>query len=65
MGGNFSTLLWKKVTDTFACELNLPPEVLHPYMERTLENVKNFRCTADRTPGAPRHGDDSQEFKSP
>jgi predicted short-subunit dehydrogenase-like oxidoreductase (DUF2520 family) len=40
MGGNFSTLLWKKVTDTFAGELDLPPEILHPYMERTLENIK-------------------------
>jgi predicted short-subunit dehydrogenase-like oxidoreductase (DUF2520 family) len=40
MGGNFSTLLWKKVVDTFAGELDLPPEVLHPYMDRILENIK-------------------------
>ncbi len=40
MGGNFSTLLWRKVADTFARELKLPPEVLHPYMEQILQNVK-------------------------
>jgi predicted short-subunit dehydrogenase-like oxidoreductase (DUF2520 family) len=40
MGGNFSTLLWKKVADTFAGELNLPPAILHPYMDRIMENIK-------------------------
>jgi predicted short-subunit dehydrogenase-like oxidoreductase (DUF2520 family) len=40
MGGNFSTLLWRKVIETFSRELNLPPEALHPYMNQILENVK-------------------------
>ncbi|MDC7221343.1 MAG: DUF2520 domain-containing protein [Spirochaetales bacterium] len=35
MGGNFTTLLWHKANSVFSDELNLPSEILVPYLRQT------------------------------
>lgn len=40
LSGNFTTLLWEKAQREFA-ELGLPPEILRPYADITIDNVFN------------------------
>ncbi len=40
ISGNFTTILWQKVFKDFETELNLGKEVLIPYMEQIVENLK-------------------------
>ncbi len=40
LGGNFSTMLWQKVINQFESELNLPKEVLNPYIDQVCYNIK-------------------------
>lgn len=39
IGGNFSSILWQKVFMDFQKRLNLPKEVLYPYLERVIKNI--------------------------
>jgi predicted short-subunit dehydrogenase-like oxidoreductase (DUF2520 family) len=39
MAGNFPTLLWSKVFGEFEERLDLPPEILRPYIAQTLGNT--------------------------
>jgi len=38
MAGNFPQILWQEVSRMFEDRLNIPPEVLHPYLERVVRN---------------------------
>lgn len=40
MGGNFTTLLWTKLFESFKSEFNFSPELVFPYLEKTMENLK-------------------------
>lgn len=40
LGGNFSTMLWQRVINQFESELNLPKEVLNPYIDQVCYNIK-------------------------
>lgn len=40
MSGNFTTLLWQNVMNSFEEKLNLPKEALLPYLEQTFINLK-------------------------
>ncbi len=39
MSGNFTTLLWNKVSESFKKELQLPPDILIPYLQKISENL--------------------------
>lgn len=39
--GNFTTLLWQRTMVDFTQTLNLPAEILNPYLERIAENLKS------------------------
>lgn len=41
ISGNFTNILWHKTFKEFEDKLNLPKEVLMPYLEKTLENIQN------------------------
>ena len=40
LGGNFTTILWQKVIKDFEENLAIPREVLFPYMEKIISNIK-------------------------
>lgn len=40
MSGNFTTLLWQNVFETFENELHLPKEVLYSFLEQTAHNLR-------------------------
>ena len=39
MGGNFSCILWQRVIEDFQEKLNLPREILLPYIEQIFKNI--------------------------
>lgn len=39
MGGNFTTLLWQKVSQEFERKLNFPKGIAHPYLEQIFLNL--------------------------
>ncbi|HNY11545.1 MAG TPA: DUF2520 domain-containing protein [Candidatus Wallbacteria bacterium] len=39
--GNFTTMLWGEAMRQFSDILSLPPEILHPYMDRVSANIKS------------------------
>lgn len=41
MSGNFTTLLWQKAFHDFEEKLGLPKEILLPYMDQIVANLKN------------------------
>lgn len=41
LSGNGGVILWQKAMEDFASKLNLPPELLHPYMRASLDNLIN------------------------
>lgn len=41
MSNNFTTLLWQKFYSELKNVLNIPPSVIHPYLEQTLQNLKS------------------------
>lgn len=40
ISGNFTNILWNKTIRDFQNKLNLPREVLYPYLERTVLNIQ-------------------------
>ncbi len=40
LGGNFTTLLWRKVLDDAEARLGLPRELFHPYLEQVVRNLE-------------------------
>lgn len=40
VGGNFTNIIWAKVFRDFKEQLKLPDEILHPYLEQTVKNIK-------------------------
>jgi 2-dehydropantoate 2-reductase len=46
MAGNFSCLLWQKLFDTLAAEMNIPPETAKLYLRQQTENLLNNYKTA-------------------
>ncbi len=45
MSGNFTTMLWEMAAQKFESELNLPRELLLPYLERTYLNLQGALST--------------------
>lgn len=43
LSGNFTTILWQKVFHEFEEKLQLPREVLYPYLEKTMQNLMSGR----------------------
>lgn len=41
ISGNFTSILWQKTVKGFEDQLNLPGEVLAPYLERVMKNIKD------------------------
>lgn len=39
MGNNFSTMLWQHVFQSLQDDLHLPPEIAHPILKQTLNNL--------------------------
>jgi len=39
MGNNFSRILWRKVIEDFSVKLNLPAEILYPYISKTFADI--------------------------
>lgn len=39
MAGNFTQMLWSKLFTDFENQLNLPPQIAHPYMEQVFHNL--------------------------
>lgn len=46
MGGNFTTLLWTKLFESFQEKFNFSPELVFPFLERITENLKDNYKTA-------------------
>lgn len=46
LSGNLTTILWQKAFKDFETELNLPTEILIPYLKQVTENIKNNPETA-------------------
>lgn len=41
MSNNFTTLLWQKFYSELEHTLNIPSNAIHPYLDQTLQNLKN------------------------
>jgi len=41
MAGNFTTMLWTKALDQFEQQLQLPRQVLYPYLQQVTANLQN------------------------
>lgn len=41
VGGNFTNIIWQKTFMDFNKELNLPIEILKPYLKQTIKNILN------------------------
>ncbi len=54
MAGNFTTMLWSEAMRQFSDKLSLPPNVLHPYIDRICSNAKNEGAAALTGPLARR-----------
>src|SRR5690606_6089874 len=54
MGGNFTTILWSKVLESFQSKLNIEPEFVFPYIDKITENIKYNYKTALTGPLARR-----------
>jgi len=52
--GNFTTMLWSEAMRQFSDKLSLPPEILHPYIDRVCSNIKNEGASALTGPLARR-----------
>lgn len=39
LSGNFTCMLWQKLFQDFAKELNLTPELAHPYLQQQMQNL--------------------------
>ncbi len=46
LGGNFTTLLWKKCFEDFEKRLSLPRKVLIPYLEQVVANLKQDHASS-------------------
>jgi predicted short-subunit dehydrogenase-like oxidoreductase (DUF2520 family) len=46
MGGNFTTLLWTKLFESFKEKFDFKPDLLFPYLEKISENLKEDYKTA-------------------
>lgn len=46
MSNNFTTLLWQKFYLELDQILNIPADAIHPFLEQTLQNLKNHPMTA-------------------
>jgi predicted short-subunit dehydrogenase-like oxidoreductase (DUF2520 family) len=46
MGGNFTTLLWTKLFESFKEKFDFDPELLFPYLEKVSENLRDNYKTA-------------------
>lgn len=61
MSGNFTTLLWNKVSESFKTELNLPPDILIPYLQKITENlIDHFSHNLSLPLSGPLHRKDIQ-----
>lgn len=54
MANNFTTLLWQKIFTDFEEKMQLPKDILIPFLEATLENLKNNSDSALTGPIARR-----------
>lgn len=54
MGGNFTTILWSKVLETFKSEFGIDAEMVFPYIDKITENVKHNHKAALTGPLARR-----------
>ena len=50
MAGNFTTLLWNKLFDTFEEQLNLPPQIAIPYLKQICHNLQHQQVNAQTGP---------------
>lgn len=46
MGGNFTTLLWTKLLESFKTKFDFNPELVFPFLEKITENIKEDYKTA-------------------
>lgn len=46
MSNNFTTLLWQKFYKELDQTFHMPSSVIHPYLDQTLQNLKNSPCCA-------------------
>ena len=46
MGGNFTTLLWKKLLESFKEKFDFNPDLVFPYLDKITENIKEDYKTA-------------------
>lgn len=46
MGGNFTTLLWTKLIESFQEKFNFEPDMVFPFLEKITENIKQDYKTA-------------------
>jgi predicted short-subunit dehydrogenase-like oxidoreductase (DUF2520 family) len=46
MGGNFTTLLWTKLFESFKNKFDFPPDLVFPFLEKITENLKEDYKTA-------------------
>lgn len=46
MSNNFTTLLWQKFYSELEHTLNIPSKAIHPYLDQTLQNLKNHSTAA-------------------
>jgi len=54
MSNNFTTLLWQKFYSELEHTLNIPSIAIHPYLDQTLQNLKNHSTAALTGPLARR-----------
>lgn len=57
LSGNFSTLLWQKVFFEFETKLDLPAEILIPYLRQTFKNLETSLNHSDVLSGPLKRGD--------
>ena len=50
MAGNFTTLLWNKLFDTFEEQLHLPPQIAIPYLKQICHNLQHQQVNAQAGP---------------
>jgi hypothetical protein len=46
IGGNFTCLLWQKFFNELENKFNLPKEIVYPYLDRVIENLKSSSANA-------------------
>ncbi len=58
MAGNFTTLLWNKLFDTFEEQLHIPPQIAIPYLKQMCHNLQHKQVNAQTGRRPP---DDSEQ----